>query len=129
MRALKICLWISGIMWLSSSAGVLLPVSTIKSFVAYMGIESFPDSALFLYGLRVALAIDAGIGIFFIILALRPMDYGIMVPFSGVGSIAVGVICAITGISVNMPTLWFLGDSLFCFVLGVLILVFWRQNK
>jgi hypothetical protein len=30
---------------------------------------------------------------------------------------------------VGMPALWFLGDSLSCVVLGVLILVFWRKAK
>jgi hypothetical protein len=28
-----------------------------------------------------------------------------------------------------MPFLWFLGDSLSCTILGILILVFWRQAK
>lgn len=129
MRALKICLWISGIMWLLSVAGVFLPVSVIESFYSFMGVESFPDSVLFLYGLRVMSAIAAGVGIFFIILALRPMDYGIMVPFSGIGSMVLGVICAIAGMSVKIPALWFLGDALGCFVIGVLVLVFWRQSR
>ncbi len=119
MRGLKICLWISGIMWLLSVIGVFLPVSVV---------ESFPDSALFLYGLRVMSAIAAGVGVFYIILALRPMDYGIMVPFSGIGSIVLGVICGIAGISIKIPIPWFLGDALGCFVIGVLILAFWRQS-
>lgn len=128
MRGLKICLWISGIMWLLSVIGVFLPVSVIESFYTFMGVESFPDSALFLYGLRVMSAIAAGVGVFYIILALRPMDYGIMVPFSGIGSIVLGVICGIAGISIKIPIPWFLGDALGCFVIGVLILAFWRQS-
>ena len=129
MRGLKICLWICGILCLLPVAGVFLPVSAIESFCTWMGVDSFPDSALLLYALRVCSAMAAGIGVFFIILALDPKSYGIMVPFSGIGALALGVICGIVGIRVNMPTLWFLGDALGCLVMGVLILVFWRQSR
>jgi hypothetical protein len=57
------------------------------------------------------------------------MDYGIMVPFSGLAAVVLGVVCAITGFTVKMPNLWFLGDSLSCLVLGILILVFWQRAK
>ena len=63
------------------------------------------------------------------ILALHPMKYGVLVPFSGLAAVFLGVVCAIAGLVVGMPVLWFLGDSVSCTVLGVLILVFWRQAK
>ncbi len=66
---------------------------------------------------------------FFIILALNPVKYGVLVPFSGLAAVFVGVVCFITGLAVGMPAVWFLGDSLSCAVLGVLILVFWRKAK
>ena len=129
MLGLKICLWVAGILCLSSIVGVFLPMSMCESIVEYFGIESLPDSPLFYYMARVTSAMAVWIGAFFIILALRPMDYGVMVPFSGLSSVALGVVCAITGFREKMPNLWFLGDSLSCLVLGVLILVFWQQAK
>ncbi len=129
MRALKICLWIAGILCLSSIVGVFLPMSMCKSMVEYFGIESLPDSPLFFYMARVTSAMAVWIGVFFIILALRPMKYGVMVPFTGLASVFLGAVCAITGLAVGMPILWFLGDSLSCVVLGVLIVVFWRKAK
>ncbi len=129
MRGLKICLWISGIMCLLEAVGVFLPVSALAPFCTFMGIESLPDSALFFYGLRVMSVMAAGIGVFFIILALGPMDYGIMVPFSGVGAIVLGVICGIVGISVKVPARLYLSDFLSCIVMGALILMFWRQSR
>ncbi len=72
---------------------------------------------------------SVGIGVFFIILALNPMKYGVMVPFSGIAAVLTGVVCGITGPAVGMPAAWFLGDTLSCLVLGVLILVFWRKAK
>jgi len=129
MRGLKICLWIAGIGCLLSVFGMFLPVSTWESIVKFFGMESLPDSPLVVYMVRLMSATFAGIGVFFIILALRPMDYGIMVPFSGLAAVVLGVVCAITGFAVKMPNLWFLGDSLSCLVLGILILVFWQQAK
>ena len=127
MRALKICLWIAGVGCLTSVVGMFLPVRLVESLAKVFGGPAFPDSPLCLYALRVVSATYVGVGVFFVILALRPMDYGIMVPFSGLAAVVLGVICAITGLVVGMPVLWFLGDSLSCVVLGVLIFVFWRK--
>jgi len=129
MRALKICLWVAGILCLSSIVGVFLPMSMCEAMVEYFGIESLPDSPLFFYMARVTSAMAVWIGVFFIILALSPMKYGVLVPFSGLAAVFLGVVCAITGMVVGMPPLWFLGDSLSCYVLGILIVVFWRLSK
>jgi hypothetical protein len=129
MRALKICLWIAGIGCLLSVFGMFLSVSAIESITKFFGIESLPDSPQFMYAVRLMSGTYAAVGVFFIILALDPMKYGVMVPFSGLGAVFVGVVCAIAGLLAEMPLLWFMGDSLSCLVLGVLILVFWQQAK
>ncbi len=129
MRGLKICLWVAGVGCLLSVFGIFLPVSAWESIVKLFGIEPLPDSPLFFYTARLMSATYAAVGVFFIILALRPVDYGVMVPFSGLAAVVLGAICAVTGFAVKMPNLWFLGDSLSCAVLGVLVLVFWRQVR
>ena len=129
MRALKICLWIAGIVCLLSVFGMFLPVSAWESITKFFGIESLPDSPQFMYAVRLMSGTYSAVGVFFIILALNPMKYGVMVPFSGLGAVFVGVVCAIAGPLSEMPLWWFLGDSLSCLVLGVLILVFWQQAK
>ena len=129
MRALKICLWIAGVGCLLSVFGMFLPVSAWESIAKLFGIESLPNSPLFVYAARLMSATYGTVGVFFVIMALDPVKYGVMVPFSGIAAVFVGAVCAIAGLTVAMPTLWFLGDSLSCVVLGVLILVFWRQAK
>ena len=129
MRGLKICLWITGILCLPCVFGIFLPISTLESFTKLFGIESLSGPPLATYAIRVTSAMAVWIGVFFIILALSPMKYGVMVPFSGLAAVLLGVVCVITGMVVGMPVLWFLGDSLSCVVLGVLILVFWRKAK
>ncbi len=129
MRALKICLWIAGIGCLLSVFEMFLPMSVFESIAKFFGIESLPDSPLFMYVVRLMSGTYAAVGVFFVILALVPMKYGVMVPFSGLGAVFVGVVCAVAGLLASMSLWWFLGDSLSCLVLGVLILVFWQQAK
>ncbi len=129
MRGLKICLWIAGVSCLLSVVGMFLPVRVIESLAKAFGVQTLPDSPLFFYMARVTSAMAVWIGVFFIILALSPMKYGVMVPFTGLASVLLGVVCGITGLVVGMPPMWFLGDFVSCTVLGVLILVFWRKAK
>ncbi|MHC4477356.1 MAG: hypothetical protein ACYTEL_17045 [Planctomycetota bacterium] len=129
MRALKICLWIAGMLCLLSVFGMFLPLGVLESIARFFGDQTFPDSPLLLYAVRTVCATFVGVGVYFIILALRPMNYPVLVPFSGLVSVFIGVVCAITGPIVGMPVLWYLADSLSCLVLGILILVFWRQAK
>ena len=131
MRTLKICLWIAGILCLLSIGGMFLPVSAWESFLRFFGHKSFdlPDSSLFEYAVRVGSATYVAVGVYLIILALHPTKYPVLIPFTGLAAVFLGVVCGVTGLVAAMPPLWFLGDSLSCLVLGILILVFWRQAK
>jgi hypothetical protein len=129
MRGLKVCLWITGVACLLAVIGLFLPFSACESVARFFGVENLPDSPLIMYAIRTVAATYIGIGLYFVILALHPMKYGVLVPFSGLVAVLLGVVCAIAGPAVGMPFVWYLGDSLSCAVLGVLILVFWRQAK
>lgn len=129
MRALKICLWIAGILCLLSVFGMFLPIRVVESLARAFGVQTLPDSPLVMYAVRVMSATYVAVGMYLVILALHPMKYAVLVPFTGLAAVFLGVVCGITGLVVGMPPLWFLGDSLSCLVFGVLILVFWRQAK
>ena len=129
MRGLKVCLWIAGIFCLTAIAGVFAPMSAWPSITGFFGVESLPDAPVFEYFARLLSVTYAAIGLFFIILALRPGKYGGIVPFSGVASALIGLTALITGLVAGMPAKWYLCDSLPCIVLGVLIFVFWQQTK
>ena len=127
MRALKICLWVAGIVCVLSIFGMVLPVSSLKSISKLYGIESFADSPQFIYAIRVGLGTYAAVGLFFVILALDPLKYGMMVPFSALAAVFIGVLCAIAGLLTKVAFWWFMGDFVSCLVFGILILVFWKQ--
>jgi len=99
MRALKICLWVTGVLCLLSVVGMFLPVSAFESIAKFFGAESLPDSPVVRYAIRTASATYVGVRMFFVILALNPAKYGLMVPFSGLCAIFIGVVCAVTGIA------------------------------
>lgn len=128
MRALKSCLWIAGVLCLLSVFGMFLPIRLLERLAKAFGDQAFPDSPVFLYMVRVVSATYVAVGVFYVILALRPMNFGPLVPFSGLAAAFVGVVCGIAGLAVGMPLLWFLGDFVCCTVLGILIIVFWRQT-
>jgi len=129
MKALKFCLWLTGIICLLSVLGMVLPIKHIEWFMGLFGIENLPDSPLFLYMLRSMCATYVGIGIFFTILALRPLAYGVLVPLSALFLIFVGAVCGVTGFLVKMPFKWYAGDLLSCVLLGLLILIFYPLAK
>ena len=129
MRGLKICLWIAGICCLASVVGMFLPISICQSVAKFFGVDSLPDSPVFSYVLRTVSATYVGVGVFFVILAIAPMKYGVLVPFSAIAAFLLGLFCAIVGLVTAMPTLWFMSDALVCMVMGILIFVFWRQAK
>jgi hypothetical protein len=129
MNGLKICLWIAGIgCLLSVFVMFFLPISTQESMTKFFGVESLPDLPLFLYTSRRTSAVWAALGVFFIILAQNPMKYGAMVPFSGLAIVFVGMVCWVTGLAVEIPPRWILGDSMSCVVLGTFIFAFWRRT-
>jgi hypothetical protein len=129
MRGLKVCLWIAGLFCLSAVFGVFAPMSAWPKVTGFFGVETLPDAPVFVYFARLLSASYGAIGIFFIILALRPVKYGALVPFSGIASVIIGATALITGIFVQMPAKWYLCDSLPCIILGILILAFWQQAK
>jgi hypothetical protein len=129
MRGLKVCLWIAGLFCLSAVVGLFAPMSLWPKVTGIFGIEWIPDAPIFVYFARLLSATYGAIGVFFILLALRPAKYDVLVPFSSVASVLIGAAALITGAVAGMPAKWFLCDSLPCIVLGVLIFVFWQQAK
>jgi hypothetical protein len=129
MRGLKICLWIAGVLCLLLVIGMFLPCPALCAIARAFGIEPTPDSPLLEYMVRLLFATYVGVGVYFVILALDPMKYGVLVPFTGVAALLMGLACVVVGVIAEMPPMWFLSDSLSCLVLGVLILVFWRKAK
>ena len=129
MRRLKLCLWITAVSCLAAAVFMVLPIPTIESFFENFGIEPLPDTPIFIYIARLISATYAVIGVFLVILALKPMKYGVLVPFAGVSTLFIGLVCGTVGVISVIPKLWFLGDALFGIILGLGILISWQKVK
>ncbi len=129
MRALKICLWIHGLGCLLSVFTVFLPMRLLESLYATLLGQPFPDAPEIVYAVRLMSATSVMLGGFFILLALHPAERGVLVPFAGWATVFLGVVCVIGGLEARMPLWWFLGDALWCLVLGILIVIFSRQAR
>ncbi len=104
MRTLKFFLWIAGILCLLSGFGIFLPIPTLEAITKFFEAESpgLAESPLFVYVVRVSSAMAVAIGVYLIILALHPMKYPALIPFTGLASVFLGLVCGITGLIVQM---------------------------
>jgi hypothetical protein len=66
-------------------------------------------------------------GIFFVILARNPLNYGAMLLLAGYGLICFGIFYLVGGIRYGLPVCIYSQKSIFSAVLGVLILVFRKK--
>jgi len=129
MRPLKICLWAIGLLYSLAVLGLFMRFSAIGSIATAFGSPAFPVSPLFDYVVRVMFGACFAIGVYHVILALSPMKYGVLVPFTGLASILVGAICLTWGVKVRLPALVYIGDFFFCELFGALIVVFWLRAR
>lgn len=121
MRALKICLWVVGVLCLLAVLGLLLPLSFWERMASKWGDEPIPKSPMFDYMVRQVSATYVLIGVFFIMIARDPLRYAAFVRLAGFGGIAMGVACFIAGCAVGLPLQYYAGDAVFSVLLGALI--------
>jgi len=130
MRGLKVSLWVSAVLFLLGAVGLFLPDAAWVSIVECFGGQSTDAafSPMGEYMFRVALAMCFFVGLYFVALAKHPKKYPVLVPFTGLALVLLGVVCVVSGLIAGMPVAWILGDSLSCLVLGVLIVAFWKKS-
>lgn len=123
MSGLKITLWISAIGCLIATPFTILSWDIIQSIFLWFGIEPISDDPITIYLFRIVCGVFGLIGIFFVILAKNPFQYGYMLNLGAYGLILLGVLCLMLGLSLNMPVKLYIGDALFGLVLGLLIVI------
>lgn len=121
MRSLKIALWICALGCLTAVPFIVLPWGAIKGIMVWYGLEPVPDIPVVMYFIRITCGVFGLIGIYFIILARNPLDYGPMLNLGAYGLIVFGLLCLILGLSMKISLTVFLGDALFGITLGIVI--------
>lgn len=111
---LRVFLFCAGFGWVISVFGVFMPWSFVVEQLQGLGAENLPSDPMLNYWLRMTAGAFTFIGLFFIVLGLRPVKYAVMIPF------AVGFLffegCVLLGacLLLHLPLLPSVFDSVFC---------------
>ena len=128
-RGLKIVLWIAAVGWGSSIFMVVAPWSCYETCANMLGFGALPTGPAVVYGMRVMSAVSAFVGAYFLVLATNPRAYTPFLKLSIGGLMLVGLVCLVTGLALNMHPPWYLGDVLFCWIIGLLLLVWYPKAQ
>ncbi len=125
MKALRVFLAVAGLVCLSGFLGVVVPPEVMARTATRYGVEAPAAGPLFTYVFRLAAAVVASCGVFYLVLASDPKRHGLLVPVGGAALLFVGAVLGVTGSSAGMVPGVFLLDALSCAGVGLGILVTW----
>ncbi len=129
MKSLKVALWIVAIGCLVAVPFIVLPWSVVEKIVLWFGIEPIPNDPLVMYVLRVSSGVYGLIGVYFIMLARNPLNYGPMLNLGVYGLIIFGLLSLIVGGSLKISPKVYTGDFLSGLILGIAIIIFSFKAK
>ena len=108
--------------WGICVAGIFAPSKATFELLGYVGgIDPGPLLAdpMYDYWLRMASSVFTFIGVAYLLLAIWPKKYAVVLPFAGVFMLAEGLILLIHGLRLHLPDTPFSGDTSFCFIGGI----------
>lgn len=129
MKSLKIALWISALGCLTAVPFIVLPWEIIKDIMVWFGLKPIPDIPAVIYFIRISCGVFGLIGIFFIMLARNPLDYGPMLNLGAYGLIVFGFMGLVLGLNLKISPIVFWGDAIAGIVLGVVIAILSAKTK
>jgi hypothetical protein len=127
MKGLKIVLWICAICCLLGFIITALPWQVITALYHWKGIQPPTAEPTNVLIFRLCGVISGMIGIFFVILARNPLNYGAMLLLASYGLLGFGLFCLLGGIRYGLPVLVYSKKFILFVVLGILILIFRKK--
>jgi hypothetical protein len=125
-KRLRVVLRIAGLGCMTGVFGVALPFGWLNEWLGMMGLGEIPAGPLPAYAVRGVAATFVFVGVYFLLLAGDPVRYAPFLTLSIAALLAIGTVCLITGATTGMRPAWYLTDVAFCWVLGLLMLL-WRK--
>jgi len=122
VRILRVLLGAAAFGWGVGFLGIVLPWSVVKPALLSMGAAEIPDDAMLVYWSRMTACTFGFVGVFFLMLALRPHGHRRMLIFAGVMMVCLGAILLVDGLRLKLRAFPFWGDVSFCLVVGAGIL-------
>lgn len=116
---LKVFLFCAGFGWFISVFGVFMPWSFIAGQLEGLGAETLPSDPMLNYWLRMTAGAFTCIGVFFFVLAVRPVKYAAIIPFAAGFLFFEGVLLLTACLVLRLSLLPSLFDSMFCLLMAV----------
>ncbi len=121
-RLLRAALVFSAFVWGVSAFGVFLKWETAAAALQGLGAKPIPYDPMMDYWLRMAAGAFALVGTGYLLLAIFPRQYAVMLPWFGWVMIIEGVILLIHGLRLGLGPFPFVGDVAAAFAGGLGIL-------
>ena len=126
---LRLFLFVAAFGWLISVLGVVLPWSTALLGLKGLGAGDIAHDPMVDYWMRMTGGAYTGIGIFILMVALRPSKFENVVGTVGALSVIEGIVLLVHGLRLGLPPFPFYGDTLFCLFIGAGIWVLWKETS
>jgi hypothetical protein len=127
VAVLRILLIAAGFGWGISIFGVFLPWHVVGDQLKGLGVLTLPDDPMMNYYLRMTSAAFTAIGVLFLLMALNPLKYALILPFAGYFMTLLSVVLIVYGISLKLGPIPFYVDAIFCLLIGLGIIISERQ--
>jgi hypothetical protein len=120
---LRVALLFSALVWGVSAYGVFARWEDAVTALEGLGAKSIPDDPMLDYWLRMAAGAFTLMGTGYLLVALQPRKYAVMLPWFGWIMIGEGIVLLIHGLRLGLGPFPFAGDVSACFAGGFGILV------
>ena len=127
MNRLKTILMVCAIAFLLSFIFAALPWRALTAWANLFGVQIPAAEPWIVFWVRILFTTYGMIGVFFVILAQNPLKYGSMLPLAAYGLLLLGILELIGSIRYALPLITFIVDVIFCFIIGILILIYRRE--
>ena len=126
---LRVLLIAAAFGWVVSFLGVFLPWATVGQVFRWLGAPEVPDDPMVVYWVRGTAATFGFVGVLFAVAAVRPAGHAIMIFWLAVLMLGVGGSSLFYGLVLKVPAFPFVGDVVFCLVIGAGILALRNAAK
>lgn len=128
---LRVLLVSAGFAWGISLAGLVLPWGLVEKELQGLGAGAL-DDFMVQYWLKMAAAVYTLAGCFYVIVAMQPMKYRVVIGFIGWAHAVLGVVFLVNGLMLGVDAIPLYVDVAFCFCVGVGIVAIngklWRHG-
>ena len=118
LRLLRLLLFASAFAWGASVVCVLLPWPMAVLAMQGLGAGELPADPMLNYWLRMAAGVFTGVGLFFLVLGVRPHQYANVIGLAGGMMFVEGLVLLGYGLHLGLRPFPFYADTAFCLLVG-----------